>query len=514
MSSQERVSVGPGSQGAWTPWLLLACVLLLLAMRWIVLDRFAFRYTDDDQSIMWYGAMEMARGRFHEPCFYGQHYNTMLEGLLAVPMLWLGVGPELALPLVTGSIALFPYLLFAALSLRAGRTTQAALVLALPMCLPPEFDLVCAIPRGFMTGCFLASLAVLPIFFVHRAMLVACGAMVVFAVYANPNALVVLVPAVSYIGWRYRATHLAWIRSMAGALPAMGLCYWGRLFYVRHPEHVVHREWSLDFDPGRITVQALDRSLGQVTPVLWGKGAMVLVVMVISAVWLWRSRQLRAAAVLLAGAVLMVVSIGVNKVHDGIPSVFYAWTRMYVAVPLLLALCIALTDGVPGRMWLPLITVSAIVAFGIKAYRLPEVIDKELASGHPRNVHVMAVGELRARCARISAVAWMYHVDLLVIGWEPEKHLTNYGCPCLVGRFPLAIQPELDRRTWLLKEVEPLRVHRLLLDGADIAKLRGRAPGNSLLRRIPEDAKLALLEVPGMAAGSLLDSLGLEMRPH
>jgi hypothetical protein len=25
---------------------------------------------DDDQSIMGYGAREMAHGRFHEPCFY------------------------------------------------------------------------------------------------------------------------------------------------------------------------------------------------------------------------------------------------------------------------------------------------------------------------------------------------------------------------------------------------------------------------------------------------------------
>ena len=71
-----------------------------------MLDQFGFRYVDDDQSIMWYGAVEMSQGRFHEPCFYGQNYNTMLEGFVAIPLLWSGI--ENALTLLRVQYSSFP----------------------------------------------------------------------------------------------------------------------------------------------------------------------------------------------------------------------------------------------------------------------------------------------------------------------------------------------------------------------------------------------------------------------
>ena len=68
-------------------WLFFIVFLVTLVIdRVITLIRFGFIYTDIDQTVMWNGAYDYSRGIFHEPFFYGQAYNYMLESLLAVPV--------------------------------------------------------------------------------------------------------------------------------------------------------------------------------------------------------------------------------------------------------------------------------------------------------------------------------------------------------------------------------------------------------------------------------------------
>jgi hypothetical protein len=143
---------------------LLLCLVFVVADRGLILSEFGFRYVDDDQTIMWYGANEMAAGRFHEPSFYGQRYNTMLEGALAVPFLKAGMRPNVALPVVSSILAVFPFVLLAMLLAWQGSFVLAAFTLAFPVTLSPEFGMMSAMPRGFVTGVFLGAFAVLPLF--------------------------------------------------------------------------------------------------------------------------------------------------------------------------------------------------------------------------------------------------------------------------------------------------------------------------------------------------------------
>ena len=93
-------------------WALFGALLVALAaQRCLVLDRFAFRYTDHDQVLMWYAATEYAHLRVHEPRFYGQNYNTMLEAAFAAPLVLAGVPHAQSLPIVTSFLALSPFVL-------------------------------------------------------------------------------------------------------------------------------------------------------------------------------------------------------------------------------------------------------------------------------------------------------------------------------------------------------------------------------------------------------------------
>ena len=67
-------------------------------------------YIDTDQPYMWLGAVDFSQGLFYEPRYYGQSYNTFMEALFAVPLLWFTVPVYVAVPVATHIISAFPFL--------------------------------------------------------------------------------------------------------------------------------------------------------------------------------------------------------------------------------------------------------------------------------------------------------------------------------------------------------------------------------------------------------------------
>ncbi|HVX84632.1 MAG TPA: hypothetical protein VH253_07435 [Phycisphaerae bacterium] len=153
---------GPGAiprlARPWWRWrwvegaLVLALLALLIADRWRLCEQFLFKWTDEDQAIMWYGAWELMHGRIPEPCFFGQAYNSVLEGWLAVPLIWCGVSYAVAVPLVTVVLGLLPFLLLAYAAWRRRQSVVAGLALAVPLVLPTRYAMMTGMPRGFVTG--------------------------------------------------------------------------------------------------------------------------------------------------------------------------------------------------------------------------------------------------------------------------------------------------------------------------------------------------------------------------
>ncbi len=139
--------------------LLLTLLGLLFYDRWRLCTEFLFKWTDEDQAIMWYGAYELMHGRLHEPCFFGQAYNSCLEGWLAIPMLWGGVRYAVAVPLVTVILGLLPFLLLAYSGWRRRQAVVAGVALAVPLLLPTRYAMMTGMPRGFVTGIAVGAIA-------------------------------------------------------------------------------------------------------------------------------------------------------------------------------------------------------------------------------------------------------------------------------------------------------------------------------------------------------------------
>ena len=100
----------------WVRWGLEGTALLTI-LGFLIFDRmrlfqeFLTKFIDEDQGIEWYAAREFLRGHFHEPCFFGQSYNSNVEGWLAAPFVAAGMSYSYAVPLVTVLLSVLPFVL-------------------------------------------------------------------------------------------------------------------------------------------------------------------------------------------------------------------------------------------------------------------------------------------------------------------------------------------------------------------------------------------------------------------
>lgn len=492
---------------------LLLCMVFLIADRWSILHQFGFRFTDDDQTIMWSGAVEMAHGRFHEPCFYGQRYNSMLEGLLAVPFLWCGLRADVALPLVTSMLTLFPFVLLAVVLAKQRAHVLAAFALVYPVTLSPEFGMITCMPRGFVTGVFLASFTILPLFSARPVWLIAAPFFAVLAVFANPNAVLVLLPVGSLIAWRYRRHGRTWLLALAVAAPAVIFYRWSRGFYLERPAFVVHPDPDLTYHVPDIRWDDV-AYLDNVSPLLWGKGLFVFIILLGFITWFGARRRWSEVLALTATLLLIIVSFGVRKIHNGTTGVFFPYARMFMAVPFLLMLFVAQLKVRNSMAALWAMPMLAATFLGYKCIVQHAAIERQLDPRIDEKVEMAAVADLHAYCARMGRVAAAVKADVIVLSWPRYKHMSNYGCPCLIPGFPITLEHALDRRTWLLRDMAARVVPRVLLTGMGsdhFARLRHVVPP---AERVEQDTLFFLVRNDSMRFGPLLDSLGVGLRAH
>lgn len=203
-------------------------------------------WLDPDQLVVADQAAWMARGEFHEPFFYGQAYLLPFEAYLAVPAVWLGLDPLVGVKAVAALSFYMPWVL-TTWWLGRERPWAALGVTVLFFALPLEYTLAAALPRGFITG---IALAWLGLALLLRPAPAPAGAQIGWAALVgfctgSYMSNVLMLPALVFLPDRRR-----WLLAGAGLLLGYSLFKALGLFYVWHPDHVVHRFPDLFFRPG------------------------------------------------------------------------------------------------------------------------------------------------------------------------------------------------------------------------------------------------------------------------
>jgi hypothetical protein len=302
-------------------------------------------YIDTDQPLMWLGATDYSKGNFFEPRYYGQNYNTFMEGLFAVPLLWITVPVYKAVPAATHFIFLFPFLFTAGYLFARGKKANSILVLATLLCLPVEHDILTGIPRGFVTGLFFCSFFALSVLDPGNQLYLALNtAMSVLGFYVNPNSILVTGPLLFYLMLLNYKTRRFYLSVGVGVCCIIIFYFVFNWFYRIHP-HYVLIPLDLTFHPEDLwyNISHLDEKFAHVTFFRQGQSGFLLIVMLVSGVVLFRHNR-PAACAYLVFLLLILLSFCFRKNIEGSMWPFFSYSRMYVSIPLTLCLFVGLID--------------------------------------------------------------------------------------------------------------------------------------------------------------------------
>ena len=503
------------SRLARTSSLVTVLVAVLADAAWL-LHLVGARLVDEDGAIYWFAARELVRLRFHEPFFYGQPYHHLGEAFVAAPAVVAGLPPWIVLPAVSALVGLATWAVLARLAWRRGAFGLALLLLGAPLLLPVGYAILQQ--RFFGAGLLLVALGLLSADAGSSAwrgalagFLLALGPLLV------PNAAPLAAVGLAWLAVA-RMDRPPWRWLLAGAVAAAALHGLGRTFYrldpgwALHPAPAVIPDWS-SFATG---ITGLGRHLGRLTPglllrpeVLLASTAIVALVAAARKRW-----EVAAPAATLLCVTLLALSVG--KVHDGTPSVFFAFERSFLGLPL--GLGIVAIGSVGAGIWRGGTSTRAVVACSVvllcAATWRWTFLAREVAAERAVPVSVLDLREVPAVAARCSAIASAARSEGAGLVVFQGSRTLAYACGALADDRLTTLFPAYERRTWILRDEARRQRDTVLFPDADPARLCG-----AVQARLPAascqfgPAGTMVVRMPPTSAVELLRILGLPVRP-
>lgn len=437
-------------------------LILLLIRSGVELYLYNFRIVDNDQSLYWLAVHDLTSGNSIPAFVYGQDYNYFIEPWLAALPVFIGVRPEYALPVVTLLMALAPFLAFAFAARLKQLHGGALLWLLVPLLLPSGWFIITAMPRGFVNGLFLFT--ALPfIQRIRRESLkwLLSGVLFASAVAINPNTfpLVVCCGVLELLLHYKRVAFYSF--HLIGAAPVLGAHYLITQHIQQQPGGLLHPKWGLEwtFDYFAEGFTHIHQWLHWIVP---GNAGVWLLLPVI-VVFLWvviYQRRWNLLIVCLLIIITLILSLGVNKLHDGREHLHYPFSRMWLSLPIIIAL-LAERIRFPRIILAPLFTLVlglSIFSLGApsatnQATELPlRLIELDILRKNASELHILIEHEQPNAVVGLGYPVWVGDQQLLF-------HYTEVSFPS----SPLFIIPDYERRRE--RTLLPIKGKILLLGG-------------------------------------------------
>lgn len=483
---------------------------LVLFNRYLILRDFGFVYTDGDQTILWGMLSDYTSGIFNEPGFYGQAYNSGIEAMFAVPLYKCGIPAHRALPIVSTFMCIFPFVIIAWFTFLKRSPFTSLIILSLPLLLPNEYGLITCMPRGFVPGLFFAGLSCLAVFYPSSKWWLSLSVFFAITGYVvNSSSIIVTLPCLLYL-WLCNVKQKRYYLYSGIGLFCGALIYFGiKLFYASHPNYVVHT-MELDYSFKRLakSFSNLDIYFNFNTPVFHAQGYLVLFMFAFLAAFYYLIKKKSEALVCLFIPVFILITFGINKIHEGFDSIFFHYSRMFLSVPLALALCLSLfkPEGV-SRIYL-LWLIVPVKFFFIARNSLPQTIEKRIKPGKREAVIVASVSRILGECFTLRELSRQYKVDLIIISFHFFYDQYNYGCAACMSEFPKTLRPAFERRVWRMLEDE----HKIYSNVLVIDTSRDFSAEFNGIKKV--NYAHYLVSSNRLKTSALLDSLKIYYRPY
>lgn len=466
-SIEKRISKNSNS------WIILAIlVFILITDRVRTLINFGFIYTDIDQTVLWNGAMDYSMGIFHEPFFYGQAYNYMLESFLAIPLLWLGIPVYISLPIVTSFISLIPFVILAIFLKKRDYNFWAYFCLAIPILLPLQYNFLTTISRGFVQAHLFIPFLFWPLFKPQRAknvtILYISSAICLIA---NQSSAIIVIPIFLYVYTYHLKSRSFYLKSLL-VIPVFILDLLAKYYYKIHPEKVLHAISELKID-GQTFLTSLKTTdhFEHLFPLFSNWGIIYPFLFIMLIIITIRKSQIKEFLFVTAILVILLITLSIPKIQQPYPNagLFFNTSRLYLYLPLLLIISLFLIfKKIKYKsIFIYCLLVLSIITFITKNYRIQNTVEKTVSGV---SFPIAKNQDLINRANALKVLALKYELDLIVHvnngGWNylfdsyAFNPLTQYS---QMGGEIISVNLSGDRRTWLYPN--SLQSKQILLNG-------------------------------------------------
>jgi len=463
--------------------LFIVFLLLMLTDRAITLFHFGFVYTDIDQLVMWNGAYDYARGIFHEPFFYAQPFNYMMEAFLAVPLLWMRVPVYIALPIITSILSLLPYIALAIFFNKRNQSFWALLCLSLPLLLPLPYNFLTTLSRGFVQAHLFVPLLFIPLFDPQNKKNIALFYLASSLCFiANQSSLLIVLPVALFVFTYHYKSFSFYLKSL-WVLPVFIADHFARHFYTLHPERVIHQMAGMKIDTHTFMESLRTaRHFENLFPFFSGWGIVYPFLFLILAIIALRRSMKKEFLFILTILILLILTFAIPKVQEFVPNtgIFFTPSRLFLFLPLLLILTVyfLFAKFIRNRIPVYLLLLLSLTMLITKNIHISEKAQKTFS----QTVFPVAKNtDIVARANDLKHLAQKYKLDLIVhttfSDWSYvfdsyAYNPLNENC-CQRKEKTISVNIDDDRRTWLFGEATHCR--QILLNGikADTSKLKG-----------------------------------------
>ena len=491
----------------------------MLSERLFFLTKFGFVYTGSDEMIFWQAATDYMNGIFHEPFFYGQNYNFMLEALVAVPFLKLGIPYHYTFPIVSSILALFPFIFFATILYKKSYYIESFVFLIIPLTMPVEYNILTSITRGFVSGLFFTGFLIYPLLYpTKKISYFMSGICIALGYIFNPNSLVFSIPIGMFLLLNNFKTPLFYIINILCAALILYLQFLSQQFYVNHPDYNVCGMWSLKYSFNLLLddIKHLDTIFTYLNPIIWNWGWLSLIILLIAGIYLLKNNRQYGISII-TGIIFIIFTLGINKVNDGINIIFFSIPRMFLGIPLFLSLGFFYCKiflPVTDNFWKHSLILIGVIFFFIKISISPLIIKEHTSHEISSCILEKKISALCEECDNISSISNSYDIELIIFlpDWKynvPYMEFYNYGCPLIEKNFKKTLLRVYEKRTWVyLEEKKSIRKNILLYGYAD----RNLLSENTCFEIISDNPQITVIKNNILNTEDLLKKLNITLK--
>jgi len=445
--------------------LFYGLMTIVILVRLSIFFKYNIQIIDSDQPYMWLGAKHFSEGLFYEPRFYGQDYNTFMEGFFAAPLLWFGVPVYYAVPIATHLIFLFPIFFTSIYLFKKNFPFHALIILAALLCLPSAFDLMTSLPRGFVTGLFFTSFFIVSILNPQNLKYVAINTfLAVLGFFVNQNSVLVSAPFLFFVFLHHVKNPRYYFATGFTLLSALPLYYFFNGFYTRHPDYVKNDlKYRISFDFFVDNISSLDERFAHLSFFLENNSlALIFSIVALMTVLAFQKKHKALAAM---GIFLFALfcSFCVGKTVEGSKWVFISFSRLYLGIPFVLFLFFPLVSLRGGKKWLSLL----IIPFCFSVYKIQnteEILKQHFWPERWVGVRLHGLTETLEAIEHYKKQCDIHDCNFFVIahGFWLNTHLA-YGGPAIHDDYPITIESKEDKRYWVREKYLATVIPRFLM---------------------------------------------------